>query len=106
MRCHDKRSSSIRCLQSFELRMFGLRFLKMMTTRKCWAYNLRSVSVVYNHFHEMDLLKKIEKEIVRDIYAEIVHYCQKFFNIENVHPIELWHKVLLVSKDKPKLARH
>ena len=61
---------------------------------------LKSVAAVYNHFHEMDVLKKIETETVTDGYVEIVRYCQKFFNIENVDPIELWHKVLLVSKDK------
>ena len=61
---------------------------------------LKSVAVVYNHFHEMDVLKKIEKETVTNGYEETVHYCQKFFNIENVDPIELWHNVLLVSKDK------
>ena len=48
----------------------------------------------------MDVLKKIEKETITDGYVEIVHYCQTFFNIENVDPIELWQKVLLVSKDK------
>ena len=61
---------------------------------------LKSVAVVYYHFHEMDVLKKIEKETVTDGYVEIVHYCQKFFNIENVDSIKLWHKVLLVSKNK------
>ena len=51
----------------------------------------------------MDVLKTIDMEDVTDGYIEVVWYCQncqKYFDVQHVDQVELWHKILLVGKDK------
>ena len=61
---------------------------------------LKSVEAVFKHFSNMDVLKTIDMEDVTDGYIEVVRYCQKYFDVQHVDQVELWHKILLVGKDK------
>ena len=64
------------------------------------SVQLMSVAAAYSQFFKMDIFENIKKEAVTNGYTEVVRYCQKYFNGENLDQIELWHKVLLACKDR------
>ena len=47
----------------------------------------------------MDVFKDIN---VDDIRVDVVRYCQRYPDFEKPNPTELWHKALLLCKDKPE----
>ena len=66
------------------------------------SIQLQSVSRVYEQFSAMNIFKNIDKDNVVTSYAEVVRFCQRYFNYEKSNPLELWHKVLLQCNDKPE----
>ena len=64
------------------------------------SMQLKSVAAVYSQFSAIEVFKHIDQETVTDGYIEIVRYCQRYFNVENSNQIELWHNVLLASKER------
>ena len=61
---------------------------------------IKSISKVYEQFSGMDILKDVRQEDITDGYIGVVRYCQRYFDFENIHQVELWHKILLLCKDK------
>ena len=61
---------------------------------------LQSVTKSYNHFREMDCMKQHTIEDVANGYIDIVHYCQRYFNISNVDRLTLRKKVLDIGDGK------
>ena len=47
----------------------------------------------------MDVFKDIN---VDDIRVDVVRYCQRYPDFEKPNPTELWHRALLLCKDKPE----
>ena len=47
----------------------------------------------------MDVFKDIN---VDDIRVDVVRYCQRYLDFEKPNPTEIWHKALLLCKDKPE----
>ena len=63
---------------------------------------LESVSRVYEQFCRMKIFKDFRKDDIVRSYIDVVRFCQRYFDYEKTDPTELWHKVLLQSKDKPE----
>ena len=61
---------------------------------------IKSISKVYEQFSGMDIFKDVRQEDITDGYIGMVRYCQRYFDFENIHQVELWHKILLLCKDK------
>jgi hypothetical protein len=62
---------------------------------------MESVTNVYQQFSAMDVFENVDIASVLDGYVEIVRFCQRYMNYETSDQVELWHKVLLHSKNKP-----
>ena len=63
---------------------------------------LKSVLQIYEQFSDMDVFKDIDVDDIRRGYVDVVRYCQRYLDFEKPNPTELWHKVLLLCKDKPE----
>ena len=61
---------------------------------------IKSISKVYEQFSGMDIFKDVQQEDIMNGYIGMVRYCQRYFDFGNIHQVELWHKLLLLCKDK------
>ena len=59
-----------------------------------------SISYIYDQFSTMKIFDDVRKNDVIDGYVEIVRYCQRYFDFENIDQFELWHKILMLCKNK------
>ena len=63
---------------------------------------VKSISQVFDQFSSMDVFKNVKKEDVTAEFVSVVRYCQRYFDYENVEPLELWHKIMLLCRQKPE----
>ena len=52
-----------------------------------------------SYFSDMDVFNDIN---VDDIRVDVVRYCQRYLDFGKPNPTEIWHKALLLCKDKPE----
>ena len=52
-----------------------------------------------SYFSDMDVFNDIN---VDDIRVDVVRYCQRDLDFGKPNPTEIWHKALLLCKDKPE----
>ena len=81
-------------------KIFSLVTQKQDPDEKHLSVQREAVEAVYSQFFAIEVFKNIDQETVTDGYIEIVRYCRRYFNVENSNQTELWHKVLLASKDR------
>jgi hypothetical protein len=62
---------------------------------------LQALKNLYDRYNDMEIFNEISWEAVLNGFVDIVHYASQYFSLPTANPIDLWGKIIILSKNKP-----
>ena len=67
-----------------------------------YSAQITSLSKLFDHYKDMQVLKSLTKDEVTDSFFAIVRYGLKYFSMSNIEVLQFWSRILSLQDQHPR----